>query len=142
LLLTMLLGATFLGVKAYEYHHKWEERLVPGRYFNYGVFAESHNVSTAPPANEASPANPPAKEEVLQINPRNVELFFSFYFAMTGLHALHMVIGIAILAILAVAAMRRAFDGGRFTHIEMTGLYWHFVDIVWVFLFPLLYLIR
>jgi cytochrome c oxidase subunit 3 len=71
-----------------------------------------------------------------------VEIFFSFYFAMTGLHALHMVIGIAILGWLAVRAGRGTFSADYFTPVEMTGLYWHFVDIVWVFLFPLLYLIR
>ena len=61
---------------------------------------------------------------------------------MTGLHALHMVIGIAILAVLLAAARRGSFSAAYFTPMEMTGLYWHFVDIVWVFLFPLLYLIR
>jgi len=71
-----------------------------------------------------------------------IELFFSLYFLMTGLHALHMVIGAAILLVLIVAASRGAFTQAYFTPVEMTGLYWHFVDIVWVFLFPLLYLIR
>jgi cytochrome c oxidase subunit 3 len=61
---------------------------------------------------------------------------------MTGLHALHMVIGVGILLVLIVAAARGAFSAEWFTPVEMTGLYWHFVDIVWVFLFPLLYLIR
>jgi cytochrome c oxidase subunit 3 len=70
-----------------------------------------------------------------------VELFFSFYFAMTGLHALHMVIGIGVLAVLTYGAWQGRFGRDYFTPVEMTGLYWHFVDIVWVFLFPLLYLI-
>jgi cytochrome c oxidase subunit 3 len=71
-----------------------------------------------------------------------VQLFFSFYFALTGLHATHMVIGIVILGVLWSAANRGAFSDAYFTPVEVTGLYWHFVDIVWVFLFPLLYLIR
>jgi cytochrome c oxidase subunit 3 len=71
-----------------------------------------------------------------------VEIFFSFYFAMTGLHAVHMVIGIGVLGVLLAAARRGVFSSVYFTPVEMAGLYWHFVDIVWVFLFPLLYLIR
>ncbi len=73
--------------------------------------------------------------------PPNVELFFSLYFAMTGLHALHMIIGIVILAILVFQSMRNTYGAAYYTPIEITGLYWHFVDIVWIFLFPLLYLI-
>jgi cytochrome c oxidase subunit III len=132
LLLTLVLGAAFLGVKGYEYHHKFEERLVPGHNFS---FEHEH----APPqASNESPENAKGTE----INTKNVQLFFSFYFAMTGLHALHMIIGIGVIFVLILAAVRGAFAGGHFTPIEMTGLYWHFVDIVWVFLFPLLYLIR
>lgn len=143
LTMTALLGATFLGIKAYEYHHKWEQRLVPGRYFSYESLLQSHDAASLHPATgEASPANPPPEEHQPQINMRNVELFFSFYFVLTGIHAVHMIIGIAIIGILVIAAIRGAFEGGRFTPIEMTGLYWHFVDIVWVFLFPLLYLVR
>jgi cytochrome c oxidase subunit III len=126
LMLTMILGSLFLGVKAYEYHHKYVERLVPGPAFEMPT---SHDTVTSHlPLGENS-AGP-------------VEIFFSFYFAMTGLHALHMVIGIAILGWLTIRASRGAFSTDYFTPVEMTGLYWHFVDIVWVFLFPLLYLIR
>jgi cytochrome c oxidase subunit 3 len=151
LVLTMLLGGTFLGVKAFEYHHKYVERLVPGRSFDFEYAAAGHGHGHGVVTDgvkheklkqeEASPASG-NEESAPAINPKKVELFFSLYFIMTGLHALHMVIGIAVLLVLAIAAARGAFDGGRFTHIEMTGLYWHFVDIVWVFLFPLLYLIR
>jgi cytochrome c oxidase subunit III len=138
LFLTIVLGAAFLGVKGYEYHHKFEERLVPGRNFSFAHEQPGHESPTSiQQAKQAGDA-----EKQANVNPRNVELFFSFYFAMTGLHALHMIIGIGVLGVLLVAAMRGAFTGGRFTPIEMTGLYWHFVDIVWVFLFPLLYLIR
>jgi cytochrome c oxidase subunit 3 len=112
LLLTILLGSVFLAIKAYEYGHKFHEGLVPGPYFTYGG-----------------------------ADAKNAELFFSMYFAMTGLHALHMVIGIAILAILLLQARRGVYGAHYFTPIELTGLYWHFVDIVWIFLFPLLYLI-
>ncbi|MEQ8789303.1 MAG: cytochrome c oxidase subunit 3 family protein [Pirellulaceae bacterium] len=114
---TMLLGAAFLGVKAFEYADKFEHHLVPGRHF-----ALEH------------PHNP-------DVSPGHVELFYGLYFAMTGMHALHMVIGLGVLAVLAVMTGRGAFSAEYHTPLEMTGLYWHFVDMVWVFLFPLLYLI-
>ena len=112
LLLTILLGLAFLGIKAVEYGHKFEQHLVPGRLFTW-------------PGPLAS----------------NVQLFFSFYFAMTGLHALHMVVGIGLLAWLTLQARRGRFSAAYYNPMEVSGLYWHFVDIVWIFLFPLLYLI-
>lgn len=110
LVLTILFGGTFLGVKAIEYHHKYVEHLIPGP-----------NFTTE--------------------GPRGMQLFFSFYFAMTGMHALHMVIGIVILGILVWMAGKGRFTSEYYSPVEMTGLYWHFVDIVWIFLFPLLYLL-
>ena len=112
LLLTILLGSAFLGVKAFEYGHKFEQHLVPGASFAF-------------PGPHAS----------------RVALFFSFYFAMTGMHALHMVIGIGLLTVLVFRARLGRFGPQYSSPVELTGLYWHFVDIVWIFLFPLLYLI-
>jgi cytochrome c oxidase subunit III len=112
LVATLLLGMAFLGVKGAEYSHKFHEHLVPGTHF---VFPGLH--------------------------PRGVEIFFSFYFAMTGLHALHMIIGAVLLAVLTVRAWRGRFSAEYYTPVEMVGLYWHFVDVIWIFLFPLLYLI-
>jgi cytochrome c oxidase subunit 3 len=112
LLATIALGSVFLGVKAIEYGHKFHEHLVPGPSF---VFTDGH--------------------------PGHAAIFFSLYFVMTGLHALHMVIGIAILAVLTWMAWRGDFGTAYYSPVELTGLYWHFVDIVWIFLFPLLYLI-
>jgi cytochrome c oxidase subunit 3 len=131
---TLLLGTAFLGIKGYEYYHKFEVHLVPGPTFE-SPSRTGHSIQSG-----SSPRQP---RLTLELDPqaRSVELFFSFYFAMTGLHALHMVIGAAILTVLVVAAARGAFSASYFTPVEMTGLYWHFVDIVWVFLFPLLYLI-
>jgi cytochrome c oxidase subunit III len=111
-LLTMLLGAVFLGIKFTEYYQKFEEHLVPGYDFSY----------------EPSLARPAA-------------IFFSFYFAMTGMHALHMVIGLGLLTMLIVKAWLGRFSPDYNTPVELVGLYWHFVDIVWIFLFPLLYLL-
>jgi cytochrome c oxidase subunit 3 len=112
LLATMTLGAVFLVIKAFEYHHKYIDGLVPGPLWSY----------QAPDAHHQ-------------------ELFMSLYFAMTGLHATHMIIGIGVLAWLAVQAHRGKYDAHYYNPIECAGLYWHFVDIVWIFLFPLLYLI-
>jgi cytochrome c oxidase subunit III len=112
LLLTTVLGLVFLGIKFYEYHTKFEEHLVPGSSFKF----------------EDSLAQP-------------AEIFFSFYFAMTGMHAVHMIIGIGLLTALVLQARRGRFSALYHTPVELTGLYWHFVDIVWIFLFPLLYLL-
>jgi cytochrome c oxidase subunit 3 len=112
LLLTIVLGLVFLGIKFYEYHTKFAEHLVPGSSFQYeGPLA------------------------------RQAEIFFSLYFAMTGMHAVHMIIGIGLLAALVLKARRGRFSALYHTPVELTGLYWHFVDIVWIFLFPLLYLL-
>ncbi len=119
LVATLALGATFLVVKGFEYQHKWVEHHVPGPTFEF----ESVDHHGSP------------------IEPRHASLFFSLYFAMTGLHALHMVVGIAILLWLLYWARRDRFTPENHNWVEGTGLYWHFVDIVWIFLFPLLYLI-
>lgn len=113
LLATLALGLTFLGVKGIEYAQKFEHHLVPGTAF---VYAEPYA--------------------------RTAQIFFSFYFAMTGMHALHMLIGVGLLAALVRRAWRDEFTPQHHAAVEITGLYWHFVDIIWIFLFPLLYLIE
>jgi cytochrome c oxidase subunit 3 len=110
--LTMLLGAIFLGIKFTEYYAKFVEHLVPGSGFRYAAGAA-----------------------------HAAEIFFSFYFALTGMHALHMLIGLGLLTTLVVQSTRGAFSTAYNTPVELVGLYWHFVDIVWIFLFPLLYLV-
>lgn len=114
LLLTMFLGMAFLGIKSYEYAHKFHEHLVPGP--NFGP-------------------------EPSLAQPQHAQIFFSFYFAMTGLHALHMIIGIGVLTVLVYQTWRGRFSAEYFSPVDIAGLYWHFVDIVWIYLFPLLYLI-
>jgi cytochrome c oxidase subunit III len=109
LILTIVLGTAFLGIKGNEYIHKWEDHHVPGRGF----------VWDGP-------------------DPGVAQLFIYFYFALTGLHAVHMIIGIGIMAALVVLAVRGRVKSYT---VEISGLYWHFVDIVWIFLFPLLYLV-
>lgn len=117
LVITMILGSIFLGVKAVEYSIDYRDHLIPGLDFAPHKLVE--------------------KLDAAELG--HVKLFFVLYFAMTGLHALHMVIGIAAIGILAFMIYRNKFADG--TTVESLGLYWHFVDLVWVFLFPLLYLI-
>jgi cytochrome c oxidase subunit III len=113
LIATMLLGSVFLGIKAVEYYTKFVEHHVPGPSFQFGEreFA------------------------------RYAQIFFSLYFVMTGLHALHMIIGLGIMSVMLWWAWNGTITAEYFSPIEISGLYWHFVDIVWIFLFPLLYLI-
>ena len=113
LILTMVLGAAFLGIKFYEYYQKYQENLIPGP----GFVWEGRDATHA-------------------------SLFFIFYFVMTGMHALHMIIGIGLMATLVVLTWRGKFNAIYYSPVELSGLYWHFVDIVWVFLFPLLYLVE
>lgn len=113
LLLTWVLGAAFVGIKAIEYHHHFEEHLFPGPNFHFDY-----------------------------IHPEQTEMFFYLYFAMTATHALHMLIGLGVVAWLIILARRGRFSPQYYNPVEITGLYWHFVDIVWLYLFPLLYLVN
>jgi cytochrome c oxidase subunit 3 len=122
LVLTMLFGVAFLGIKGVEYKDKFEEHHVPGASFSF--------------ANVPVPGHPDQ-----YANPQHAQIFFSLYFIMTGLHALHMIIGLGIFSWLLYMAWKGRFTPEYHTPLEMGGLYWHFVDIVWIYLFPLLYLI-
>jgi len=134
LLLTIVLGLGFLGIKAVEYHDKYRDHLIPGRLIPGNPF----NPAVAGPGEEAD-------EHKLHLAPgvsvKNVEMFYWIYFAMTGMHALHMIIGVGIMLILTFMAWRERFSPEYHAPVEIAGLYWHFVDIVWIFLFPLLYLL-
>ena len=110
LLATLLLGLAFLGIKGYEYYDDWTKHEIPGLNFHW-----------------------------TEADPQRAQLFFLFYFFMTGLHALHLTIGISLVALIAFLALRRGYNTAYNTPVEVTGLYWHLVDIVWVFLYPLLY---
>jgi cytochrome c oxidase subunit 3 len=108
---TIVLGLLFLALKAVEYKEHWDDSLVPGLRFSF----------EGPLAHQ-------------------VELFFLFYFIMTGIHAVHLTIGIGVVTVLLSMAWRGHFTPEAHAPIEVTGLYWHFVDIIWLFLLPLLYL--
>ena len=114
LIATLVLGGVFLVIKGVEYHEKYVDHHIPGPSFAY-------------------PENPEWAH--------TVQILFFLYFAMTGMHAVHMIVGVGLLTALIIMAARNRFSVHYYTPVEMIGLYWHFVDIVWIFLFPLLYLI-
>jgi cytochrome c oxidase subunit III len=129
LVLTTVFGLAFLGIKYFEYKEKFELHHIPGASFDVSQFINPHAYGL--------------KEEPLAPDmAQKTQVFFFLYFAMTGMHALHMVIGIGLLFWLMWRANRGEFSAGYVAPIENFALYWHFVDIVWIFLFPLLYLIN
>jgi cytochrome c oxidase subunit 3 len=119
LVITIIFGFGFLGIKAIEYHEHWENHEFPGPSFHFQTGNPNH----------------PATDPV------HTEIYFSLYWAMTGLHALHMIIGIGLVAWIMFAGLAGAYGPLYYSPVENVGLYWHFVDLVWIYLFPLLYLI-
>lgn len=116
LLLTIAFAAGFLIVKYFEYSHKFELGELPGQYFDYHGTLSPEMAAYAP-------------------------IFFSIYFVMTGIHGFHVVVGMGIFAWVTIMAVRGRFHSEYYTHVEISALYWHLVDLIWIFLFPLLYLI-
>jgi cytochrome c oxidase subunit 3 len=112
LIVTMLFGCAFMGIKGVEYHGHWVEHQFPGPNFQF--------------------AGP---------DPQHVQIFFFLYWTMTGLHALHMLIGVVLVGFITFFAWRGKYGADYYNPVENTGLYWHFVDLVWIYLYPLLYLI-
>ncbi|MEZ4704909.1 MAG: cytochrome c oxidase subunit 3 family protein [Bdellovibrionota bacterium] len=112
LLVTILLACVFLVIKYFEYAHKFHEGQLPGKFYTY--------------------------EGIVGTNPH---VFFSIYFLLTGIHAFHILIGISLLTWVMIRTMKGHFSSEYYTPVEITGLYWHLVDLIWIFLFPLLYLI-
>ena len=121
---TIVLGCAFLGIKYVEYSHKYHDGKFPGPEF---VFEDKR------PPEKVHGDHPP--------DPDKVRMFFHLYFGMTGLHALHMIIGIGVFVVLLVNTIRGKYTAQWHDPIPIAGLYWHFVDLVWIYLFPLLYLI-
>jgi cytochrome c oxidase subunit 3 len=113
LAITFLCAGAFMVVKYFEYTHKFHLGIFPGESFSAEGFEDSR-----------------------------AHIFFSIYFLMTGLHGFHVLLGMCLIAWLWVRARKRAFYNEYFTPVEMVGLYWHIVDLIWIFLFPLLYLIN
>jgi cytochrome c oxidase subunit 3 len=122
LILTLILGTVFLVIKYFEYTSKINDNLFPA--------AALYNPTT----DVTNPHHVPANLQT------PVQTFLWIYFLMTGLHAFHMIVGIGIMTVLILMAFRGKFSKEYNSPVEISGLYWHFVDIVWIFLFPLLYL--
>jgi cytochrome c oxidase subunit 3 len=115
--LTIFCACIFLGVKYFEYSHKIHDGLLPGKYYTHGhedLIKDTHGYAT----------------------------FFSFYFMMTGLHGIHILAGIGLLSWILMRARRGEFSSSFFTPVDLVGLYWHLVDLIWIYLFPLFYLIQ
>ena len=110
--LTIILAGCFLVIKYFEWAHKFHEGLLPGGYFT------NHALKS----------------------PKS-DLFFSLYFLMTGLHGIHVIIGMSLITWLLVRTLRNDFSPNYYTPVELVGFYWHFVDLIWIYLFPLLYLV-
>ncbi len=165
---TLLCGFGFMGIKALEYKHKWQHGLLWGQNFDYLELrlyladkGADHDVAgEAPPAAEPRDGTIDAHGGDVQAEldraaavtvahghdpaqiPRNVHIFFGIYFVMTGLHGVHVLAGMIMLGWLLRRSLRGDFGTRNYTAVDLGGLYWHLVDLIWIFLFPLLYLIH
>ncbi|HEV2296266.1 MAG TPA: cytochrome c oxidase subunit 3 family protein [Tepidisphaeraceae bacterium] len=140
LVITIALALLFVGVKGYEYNHIIEAGHAPWQRFTEGYYAGDN---PSPSAHGAGPhgTGPHAQGANGQGAHKATTIFFSFYFAMTSIHALHMLIGVGLFIWLIKLARRNRFSPKYYNPVEVVGLYWHFVDIVWIFIYPLFYLI-
>ncbi|NDH06392.1 cytochrome c oxidase subunit 3 family protein [bacterium] len=155
LLITIFFGLMFLGVKYFEWKHDYNIRLMPGKdwagkdffWWQYAKKAkemEKHDKGHShalPDPKDVLPDNHPSLGVKGIQESQQARLFFLLYFCMTSLHALHMLVGFVLIGIIAYFAYQGAYSPDYYSPVENIGLYWHFVDIVWIFLFPLLYLL-
>lgn len=118
LIITILLACTFLVIKGFEYAHKFHLGIYPGGLYN------------------------PSPEVLEHLTHPKANIFFSIYYMLTGVHAVHVIIGIGLFTWILIRTRRGEFSSAYYTPVEITGLYWHLVDLIWIFLFPLLYLIE
>ena len=138
LLITFLCGLGFMGIKSIEYSHKFHDGLLPGKYFNYQLH---HNEGHA--ADKAGHEDGHAAEATTHVSelPENIAMYFSFYFVMTGIHGSHVLIGMGLILWAMIRLKRGDFNANHYTFVEGAALFWHLVDLVWIYLFPLLYLV-
>jgi cytochrome c oxidase subunit 3 len=133
LILTLVLGTVFLCIKGIEWHGEWVDHHVPGLRFTEADFIN--------PALDPAVYNEYHDKPLSPGMASKTEMYFFLYFAMTGMHALHMIVGAGLLVFMIFRARFGAYTNGHFTFVENFGLYWHFVDVIWIYLFALLYLI-
>ena len=142
LLATIFFGLVFLGVKGYEWTNKYKEHHIPT--FDYNAVSGEGDLTKG---QESLLGLDKLKNDPVKYQERRTEIqqrtkiFFSLYFALTGMHAIHMIVGVGLFAVITFMAWKGRFTPEYHTPLEIAGLYWHFVDIVWIYLFPLLYLI-
>jgi cytochrome c oxidase subunit 3 len=151
LTITLLCGVAFLGVKAVEYKNKWDHQMMPGQ--STIAYWFSRNEAAEPQkgfrpdiayvrAHLAAEGFKNLPETEYAKRAENLGTFISIYFSLTALHALHVIAGLGVISWILVGAIRARFDSQYFTPVDLVGLYWHLVDMIWIYLFPLLYLIR
>jgi cytochrome c oxidase subunit 3 len=142
LLLTLLFGLSFLGIKTYEWGQKYKEHHIPTFDYNViggeGDLVKGHEHLLGIDKLQNDPVKLRERQAEIQ---RHTKIFYSLYFALTGMHAIHMIVGVGIFIVITWMAYKGRFTPEYHTPLEIAGLYWHFVDIVWIYLFPLLYLI-
>ncbi|HEY1686132.1 MAG TPA: cytochrome c oxidase subunit 3 [Tepidisphaeraceae bacterium] len=131
---TMILGAAFLCLKGREYYIEYTEHLIPNTQFVYGTEQKERMGIEVTQEEKDHP-------QTAAFAPQ-ARIFMSFYFMMTGVHATHMIVGEGIFLWLLITCLRGKITPEYFTPVEICGLYWHFVDIVWIFVFPVLYLLH
>jgi cytochrome c oxidase subunit III len=138
LLATIFFGLVFLGVKAFEWTDKYKEHHIPTLDFNANKLMRDNQKLFGLDKLQSDPQKLQAREAEIQ---QRSQVFFSLYFALTGMHAIHMIVGVGLFIVITWMAWKGRFTPEYHTPLEIAGLYWHFVDIVWIYLFPLLYLI-
>ena len=144
LLLTMTLAVVFIGIKLSEYYIEYDEALIPGTAFRLDPPVEPRLSPFTCAVNSVQNRLDHSSRKSSDHSRRtdHEQLFMCFYFIMTGIHATHMLVGVGLMTWLVIMAHRHRFSAAWHNPVEITGLYWHFVDTVWVFLFPILYLLR
>jgi cytochrome c oxidase subunit 3 len=130
--LSMFFGAAFLGIKAYEYHHKFETGLLPGKLFTFDLASDIRQ--------HADIVSKLHGLDLSKVGP-GAPMFLVLYFFLTGLHAIHVLIGMGLLGWISWRAWRREFERRNDTPVELVGMYWHLVDIIWIFVYPVIYLL-
>jgi len=138
LLLTLVFGLAFLGIKTKEWGDKYREHHIPTFEFSARDLIHENQQLFGLDKLQNDPVKLREREAEIQ---QHSKIFFSLYFALTGMHAIHMLVGVGIFIVITWMAHKGRFTPEYHTPLEIAGLYWHFVDIVWIYLFPLLYLI-
>ena len=151
LVITILCACAFLVIKYFEYTHKIHLGLLPGHCFGHPGFSASvqngQEVGTCLRVNENTAPSMPEwvkavdEEGHVQLLSPRANMFFGLYFVMTGLHGLHVIVGMCVLTWVLIKNLQGKFSKEYFTPVDLAALYWHLVDLVWIYLFPLLYLV-